>query len=100
MIVEVVAMQQIHFSCQVQIAFIVITSSIARQFEGNFVSKILNMWCKGKGKFEFKIIHFSREIPNSEMVPKRLYMSYINSNKSERMEKKLYKLYFVHECNK
>ena len=70
MIVEVVAMQQIHFSCQVQIAFIVITSSIARQFEGNFVSKILTM-CKGKGKFEFKIIHFSREIPNREMVPKQ-----------------------------
>ena len=49
MIVEVVAMLQIHFACQVQIAFIVITSSIARQFEGNFVSKILKMY-KGKGK--------------------------------------------------
>ena len=27
-------------------------------------------------------------------------MFYININKSEWMEKKLYKLYFVHECNK
>ena len=34
--------------------------------------------CKGKGKFEFKIVYFSREIQNREMVPIR-YIFFIYS---------------------